>query len=263
MGYTVGLDMGSSTTKIVFMENGSIVDKARIERGESYEAILESRGLENIDKIVTVGAGSSFLEGDVLGIKTLHVEEFQAIARGGSYFFDSDSCLVVSLGTGTCFIYADRDKITHAGGCGMGGALLASLADYGLGMKNVNEFMELGAQGKLENSDLQIRDISKSNIDTLYGEVTVANMAKITKDSAPCDYACGVCTLVFQNVGVMAVMADKAFNSKKIVVLGSVANSQIARDSFAGVGKLFGVNFIIPDDSVYAVAVGAVLAAQE
>ena len=259
MGYLVGLDLGSSTTKIAFMENGQITDLIRIDKDDSYEEILKKKGIERIDKIVTVGAGSSFLEGDILGIKTEHIEEFEAIALGGKHRAGFDECLVVSLGTGTCMIYAGKDKNTHAGGCGIGGALLASLADYGLGMKNVFEFMDLACEGKASKADLQIKDISKTDIDTLYGEVTVANMAKITKESAPCDYAYGVCNLVFQNVGVMAVMAARSFDTKKIVVLGSVANSKIAIDSFNAVGKLFGVEFTVPDDSAFSIAIGAIL----
>lgn len=259
MGYTVGLDMGSSTTKIVFWENGQTVDSIRINKGQSYEDVLKEKGLDKIDKIVTVGAGSSYLEGDILGIETQHVEEFEAIALGGKDAAKLSECLVVSLGTGTCFIYAGKDKMTHAGGCGIGGALLVSLADYGLGMKDINEFLDLALQGEASKADLQIKDISKNDIDTLYGDVTVANMAKINKDSSPCDYAYGVANLVFQNVGVMAVMAARSFDTKKIVVLGSVANSKIAKDCFSGVGNLFGVDFLVPDDSVFAIAKGAVL----
>ena len=259
MGYTVGLDMGSSTIKIVFMEKERLADCVRIDRSESYEEVLIKKGLENIEKIVTVGAGSSFIEGDILGIKTSHVEEFEAIARGGQYLSGEEECLVVSLGTGTCFIYAGKDSITHAGGCGIGGALLSSLADYGLGMKDVNEFTRLALDGSASNADLQIKDISKNDIDTLYGDVTVANMAKINKESAPCDYAYGVCNLVFQNIGVMAYMASKAFLTSKIVVLGTMASGTFAKDSFAAVGGLFKVDFIVPENSAYAVAIGAVL----
>lgn len=255
----IGIDFGSTTTKIVLMDNRKILEKYRIEKYESYEDILDSMDLSKVSKIVIVGAGASFIEGDIKGIHTECVEEFKAVASGGRYLSGLEKCMVVSLGTGTSFINADRDKCEHAGGCGIGGALLHSMSLFGLGMDNVNEFTNLALKGTAENADLLIKDISKSNIGTLFDNVTVANMAKINKESSPEDYAFGACNLVFQNVGVMAVMADKPYGTGKIVVMGSVGRTQIARQCFDAVGQLFGYEFIVPEESVYGVAIGAAL----
>lgn len=259
----LGIDFGSTTTKIVLMENHRIVEKHRIESYESYEEVLQKMDLTKIKKIMVVGAGASFLSDDIFGIPTEHVEEFKAVGLGGHFLSGLDECMVVSLGTGTSFIYVNEEEHIHSGGTGIGGALLRSLAKYGLGMDDVDAFMELALKGDINRADLLIKDISKTQIGSLYGDVTAANMAKITRDSRPEDYAFGVCNLVFQNVGVMAVMADRAFNTKKIVVMGSIGSSDIAKKCFDVVAQLFGYEFIAPEDAVYGVAVGAVLYGDE
>ncbi len=259
----IGIDFGSTTTKIVLMDGMNVIENYRIEKDDSYEAVLKSMDLSKVTKIMAVGAGASFIDGDILGIKTEKVEEFQAVALGGFFLSGLEECIVVSLGTGTSFLYVNKEMREHAGGTGIGGALLAALAKTGQDITNVNEFLELAKKGDINNSDLLIKDISKIDIGSLYGDVTAANMAKIDKNSAPCDYAYGVCNLVFQNVGVMAVMADKLYKTGNIVVMGSIGQSDIAKKCFGEVGKLFNYNFIVPENAVYGVAIGAVLYGDE
>lgn len=259
----LGIDFGSTTTKIVLMDNYKIVDKKRIERSESYLDALSTMDLSEVTKIMIVGTGASYIDGDILGIETVRVDELQAVGLGGYFLSDIDECMVVSLGTGTSFIYVNEDAHEHAGGTGIGGALLQSMASFGLGIDDVNEFMELALKGDINRTDLLIKDISRSSVDYLTGDVTVANMAKISRDSSPEDYAYGVCNMVFQNVGVMAVLADRSNLTGKIVVMGAIGRSKVAKQIFDAVGALFGYEFIIPEDAVYGVAIGAILVGDE
>lgn len=259
----LGIDFGSSTTKFVLMDNYKIIERFRIARDESIDIILDQIDLTKVEKIMAVGTGASFLEGNIRGIETLYFEEFRAVALGGYFLSELEECMVVSLGTGTSFTYINRDRREHAGGSGIGGALLQSLAQNGLGMEDVGEFMELAARGDINKADLLIKDISKTAVGGMLGDVTVANMAKLNKDSSKEDYAFGACNLVFQNVGVMAVLADRPYNTKKIVVMGSISNSKIARRCFDDVGKLFGYRFFISEEAMYGVAIGAILLGDE
>lgn len=254
----IGIDFGSTTTKIVLMDGVNVVAKYRIAREESYEKILDEINLDEVTKIVIVGTGASFVDGSIRGIETEVVSEFQAVALGGHYLSGFDECLVVSIGTGTSFVYVDKERYEHTGGCGIGGALLVSMAKY-MGMDDVNEFLDLAIKGDINNTDLLIKDISKTAIGDLIGNVTVANMAKITKDSKPEDYAYGACNLIFQNIGVMAALADRTYETGKIVIMGSIGESKIAKQCFDAVGGLFGCCFTVPEEALYGVAIGAVL----
>lgn len=258
----LGIDFGSATTKIVLMDNYKIVSKYRIGREDSYEEVLNSIDISKVDKIMTVGTGASYISGDICGIPTVNVDEFRAVGLGGYFLSGLDECMVVSLGTGTSYVYVNKDKREHTGGCGIGGALLCALSKYA-GYEDVEEFMELADKGDIYNADLLVKDISKIPIDGMLGDITVANMAKVKPDSRPEDYAFGACNLVFQNVGVMAVMADRVYGTKKIVVMGSIGRSNVAKKCFDAVGNLFGYEFIVPEDSLYGVAVGAILYGDE
>ena len=255
----LGIDLGSTTTKIVLMDGLKILQTSRIDRQDAYDAFLTGIDLSKVTKIMVTGAGAAGVSENILGIPTEHVEEFRAAALGGYFLSGLERCMVVSLGTGTSFVYVERDKREHAGGTGIGGALLKTLAGIGLGMTDVGAFLELGNRGTIQNADLLISDISPIPIDNLYGDVTAANMAKLNQESTPEDYAFGVCNLIFQNVAVMAVMADRPYKTGKVVVMGSIGQTPVARRCFELVGKLFGYEFIIPENALYGVAVGAIL----
>jgi len=258
----IGIDFGSSATKIVLMDRDRVVERFRISRKNSYEDVIKNFDLSKVTKIVTVGTGASYIEENILGIDTVNVDEFKAVAKGGLYLSGYEECIVASVGTGTSIEYVNKDEVVHLGGCGIGGGLLNALAVYGLHMEDVVEFMNLALKGKREDTDVLIKDISKTQIGTLIGNATVANMAKIKSDSKPEDYAYGVCNMVFQNVGVMAVMADKPYNSKKIVAMGSICISEISKRCFAEVAEFFGFDIFVPEDSIYGVAIGAVKCAE-
>lgn len=259
----LGIDFGSTSTKIVLMDDYKVIEKHRIFQDKSYLDVLNNMDLSKVEKIMIAGAGASFVEGDICGIKTEKAEELKAVGLGGYFLSNLDECMVVSLGTGTSFIYVNRDHSEHVGGCGIGGALLIALAKTGLGIDDVNEFMKLACSGDINKADLLIKDISKTDIDYLAGDVTVANMAKLDRNSAPSDYAFGACNLVFQNVGVMSVLADRPYKTGKIVVMGSIGSSEVAGRCFDAVGSLFGYDFIVPEDALYGVAIGAILLGDE
>lgn len=255
----IGIDFGSSMTKFVISEKGTITHKSRIAHGEDYIAHLKGLHPENADKIIICGGGASFINEDILGIPTEHVEEFDALARGGHFLSGLDECLVAGLGTGTSFLYVNQEKAVHLGGSGIGGALLTTLAKNCCGYTDIEAFLALAAEGELSRADLQIRDISMTDIDNLYADATAANMAKLNADSRPCDYATGICNLVFQNIGVMAFLADGAYHTGHAVILGTLANCEVARRYFGMVTDLFHIEFILPEDASFGCAIGAAL----
>ncbi|MDP4153306.1 MAG: pantothenate kinase, partial [Bacillota bacterium] len=62
-----------------------------------------------MDKVFITGVGSSSVKEPIYGIKTFKVDEFLAVGNGGLYLSGFDSALVVSMGTGTAYIWADHD----------------------------------------------------------------------------------------------------------------------------------------------------------
>lgn len=259
----IGIDFGSTLTKIVLMDDFDVISSNTINRDEPYMDILNEYDLSKVSKIMITGTGASYIENDIANIPTEKVDEFKAASVGGFKLSGAHECLITSIGTGTSFTYANHEILEHAGGCGMGGALLRSLGRVGLGIDSARELLRLAEDGHLENADLLIKDISKVPVSNLGGDITVANMAKIGKDTSPSDYAYGICNLVFQNVGVMAVMAAKSYNVKTIVIMGSLAQNHVAKEMLNAVGKLFGYDFIVPENVSHGVAIGAALCGLE
>lgn len=255
----IGIDFGSSMTKFVVVENGTIIHQSRIPHSEDYMEYLKQLHPEKASKIMICGAGASFIDNNILDIPTEHVTEFDALAYGGRHLSGLDECLVIGLGTGTSFLYVNSEKEVHLGGSGIGGALLTTLAKNCCGYTDIEAFLDLAAKGDLSKADLQIRDISKTDIDNLYADATAANMAKLNENSSLSDYATGICNLVFQNVGVMAYLADGAYHTGHAVVIGTLASCEAARRFLGLVTDLFHIEFILPDNASYGVAIGAAL----
>ncbi|MCR5420391.1 MAG: hypothetical protein K6E98_05255 [Lachnospiraceae bacterium] len=258
----LGIDIGSTMTKFALMDGNKLIYTDMIKSTQSYEDYMKKIDFGNLSAISIVGTGASFINDNIFGVPTVRVNEFKAAGTGGFYLSGLNKCIVVSLGTGTSFVYTDHKCKEHIGGTGMGGGLLEALSKMRGYKGNVDDFLELALKGELHNTDLQIRDISKYDIDDLYADVTAANLSKLTDDTSAADYAAGVCNLVFQNIGVMAVLADKPYNTGNIVIMGTLAQSRIAHECFDKVSKLFNCNFIMPENTAYGVAIGAALLIQ-
>ena len=54
--------------------------------------------------------GSSYVEGDIYGVKTIKVEEFPSVGVGGLALSGKEHAVVVSMGTGTSFLWANKGK---------------------------------------------------------------------------------------------------------------------------------------------------------
>ena len=84
--------------------------------------------LSDIRHIALTGVGSSYVEGDIYGVKTIKVEEFPSVGVGGLALSGKEHAVVVSMGTGTSFLWANKGgEIRHLIGSGVGGGTLAGM----------------------------------------------------------------------------------------------------------------------------------------
>ena len=138
MSVILGIDIGGSTTKIVGLRrDGSTIAMHRVQAQDPITSLYGALGnflftnslaLADVSRIVLTGVGASYVEGDIYGIPTEKVEEFTAVGVGGLALSGQEKAVVVSMGTGTAFIWAERGKeYRHLGGSGMGGGTLFGL----------------------------------------------------------------------------------------------------------------------------------------
>ena len=216
--------------------------------------------LSEITCLRATGVGSSFVEKTTYGLPVECISEFEAVGRGGLYLSGLSDALVVSMGTGTAMVRANKNEYRYLGGTGVGGGTLSGLAKEILNMDNVSHVCALAREGDLANIDLRISDITKKNIiPTLPGETTAANFGKLSDLATPADRARGIVNLVFETIGMMAVFAARGEDVQNIVLTGRMAEEAAAREIFHKLSGMFGLNFLIPENARYGTVIGAAM----
>jgi len=268
MGIVLGIDVGGSTTKIVGQKDGNCFGMLQVKAADQltsmYGAIgnlLSKHGFvpKEIDEIFLTGVGASFINEQIYGIKTHKISEFTAIGHGALNLTGLTDALVVSMGTGTAFVRAEKDKITHLGGSGVGGGTIIGLAEQMFGKGNVDAIIALAEEGNLKNTDLFVSDILCNELHSLPADLTAANFGRIKSTASDADIALGILNMVFETIGMLTMFALRNDNIKDVILTGTLATFPQADMVFSKFNKLMGLKYIIPDDAIYATALGATL----
>lgn len=269
MSVIIGIDVGGSTTKIVgYYADGKLIGRLMVEAADPLTSAYGALGkfinknklsLAQVKQIVLTGVGSSLFKDNIYGIPTRKVDEFEAIGLGGLALSRKKEGLIISMGTGTAFVRADKNGIRHIGGSGVGGGTVLGLCGRLCGASSFETVVELAHKGNLKKVDLNISDISTGDISTLSPEVTASNFGKMDDGLSPEDLARGVLNMVFQTIGMLAVFACRNDNIKDVIVTGTLSTVPCAKVLFKQVERLYKINFIIPQHSIYATATGAAL----
>ena len=268
MDVILGIDIGGSTTKIVGLRaDGSVISMLRVRAEDQVTSLYGALGnyltsnhltLKDVRRVVLTGVGASFVEGDIYGLPTCKVDEFSASGTGALVLSGQDSAVVVTMGTGTAFLWAEQDgSVRHLCGSGIGGGTLGGLCRKLVGMERFGQIKKLAAQGDLNQVDLTIRDITCNPAPTLDPTLTAANFGNLAEDATPADLAAGAVNLVLQAIGTMTVLACQCCSSRTVVLTGSVTTLDQAAANFRFFEKLYGIHYIIPENATFATAIGA------
>ena len=275
MAVILGIDIGGSTTKIVGLrEDKSIIAMDRVKAEGPLTSLYGALGsfmtrnklqLGDIDRIVLTGVGASYVEGDIYGIPTVKVEEFTAVGTGGLALSGRDRAVVVSMGTGTAFIWADHNtgEMVHLGGSGVGGGTLAGLCSLLCGARQFEQIKKLSNQGNIAKIDLNVGDITQQGYSTLPLDITAANFGNVSDDATHSDIATGIVNMIFQSIGTIAVMACRAQRCDTVVLTGFMTVLDLCRPCFDLFTRLHGIQFVIPENATYATCIGAALSSFE
>lgn len=270
MSVILGIDVGGSTTKVVGLrEDGSVLSMLRARAEDPLTSLYGALGnylsenglaLDDVRRVVLTGVGASFEDGDIFRLPTERVDEFSASGAGALALSGQASALVVSMGTGTAFLWAERGKgVRHLCGSGIGGGTLGGLCKKLVGMERFGSIKELAAQGDLSRVDLTIRDLTRHPSVTLDPTLTAANYGNLAEDASPADLAAGAVNLVLQAIGTMTVLACQCCDANTAVLTGSMTTMPQVRENFRRFEQLYGVHYIIPENATFATAIGAAL----
>ena len=269
----IGIDVGGSTTKIVASKNGTLLRPTLVSANDPITSVYgafgkftteNALGLSDIDKVVITGVGSSYIDKPIYGLKCENASEFECFGSGGLYLSGLNEAIVVSMGTGTANVYSkktgDSTHNEYLGGTGVGGGTLIGLSKKMLNMDNVEHILELAEDGNLDNVDLKVKDIYKNLIDnSLPQNLTASNFGKLSDVATDSDVALAIINLIFETTAMLAVFASRMKNTKNVVLTGNLSNFKLAKTIFSELGKLFDTDFIIPENSQFATAIGAAL----
>jgi len=262
----IGIDIGSTTTKAVSIEDGKLTKKIKIKASDAITSATGAFGkiiLENgikmdtVSRIKITGAGASKINDNIFGIPTDRVNEIDAIGIGGKFLSNMNNIIITNVGTGTVIIEAGDQGISHFGGTGVGGGTILGLAKKLLPTAEFNGIAELAKTGNLSKVDLLLGDITDTSISFLNGESTAANFGKMLDAANYNDIAHAIINMVYQVIGILSVFAARAKNTDCVIITGNGSKNQIGRKVLADVTAMYGIEFIYPEYAEYTTAVGA------
>ncbi|MBP5230618.1 MAG: type II pantothenate kinase [Clostridia bacterium] len=267
--YIIGIDIGGSTTKIVGFREGELLSPLQVRATDPLASVYGAFGrflsehdipLSEIQEIRITGVGSSFVSEPLFGVPTVRVDEFRADALGGLYLTGLPEAILVSMGTGTAYVYAAEGVSEYLGGTGVGGGTLTGLSKKMLGMSGAAQIAALAEQGDLSKVDLRIGDITKTGINQILSpNATAANFGKLDDLASPADVARGIFNLIYETVGMLAVFAARQKQTRNVVLIGNLSGLPQARETFEALNRMFGMHFLIPELSAFGTVIGAAL----
>jgi type II pantothenate kinase len=280
MRTVIGIDIGGSTTKIVGIRTEGtqveLIEPIFVRATDAITSVYGAFGkftmqnglaLEDIDRVLMTGVGSSFIAKPLYSLRCEKVSEFTSVGNGGLYLSGLDEAIVVSMGTGTALMHAKREgnhTVTkYLGGTGVGGGTLLGLSKKMIGVDTIEHLEQLCADGDLGNVDLRIKDMSSDNSFQINDELTASNFGKLSDIASQNDIALGIANMVGETIAMLAVFAARSYNLKNVVLTGNLTAIKAVAGVFEGLEPLFGVKFIIPEKSQFATVIGAALCDKE
>jgi type II pantothenate kinase len=275
----IGIDIGSTTTKTVSVENGVLARKIKTRAQDAVTSAAGALGklliendidISSISGIAITGAGASKIKNDIFGIPTKKVDEIKAIGTGGLFLARTgcdlepgmDSIVIANVGTGTAIIQAGKDGIIHLGGSGVGGGTIYGLAKKLLPTADFGGIMELAKEGKLNQVDLLLEDITDTEISFLSRESTAANFGKMLDSATSPDIALAILNMVYQVIGMISLFAARSVGADRVIVTGNGSNNPVGKQVLRAISDMYGIRFDYPPDAEYTTATGAALSWQ-
>lgn len=259
----IGFDKGASAVKIAALDGDRVlytkcvVGNERIAEELLRDFITEKRiSAENIEAVAVTGVGAEKSRFGDYQDKVSYVPEIEATGEGGSWLADCYDAVVVSIGTGTSIVLSRYGEYRHIGGSGVGSGTLRGFAKKMFGITDVFGLFGLAEKGNRLNVDLTIGDLF-SGTDTLPLDLTASNLAKCGDGASKSDWAMALINMVMEVAGSHAALACGGFGIKNVIITGGISQTEIAKTAYDNFSKLYRLNYIIPEFSGYATAIGA------
>lgn len=268
MKIAIGIDVGISTTKIVGISEGKVVSPLWIKATDPVTSLYGAFGkflhdnaidLSDVDRVMLTGVGAAYINDDIYGLSTHHVEEFVADGLGAAFESRLDRMIVVSMGTGTSLVSYDNGDIHHIGGIGIGGGTLNGLSRLLLQTDDIKQITEMAMEGDISHINLSIGDISVRPLPGLPMDATASLFANAQGNARREDIAKGLICMVLQAIGSATILSSLNSGIRDYVLIGNLSRLPQCKEIYPKLDKLYNVRFIIPERSEFCTAIGAAL----
>ena len=212
--YEIGLDLGATLTKAIFVPAGQpLVPFESYVASARHHAALESfLKAHPAKRIAATGGGARRLADDGSRRPELAVvDEFSAWGQGervllsSAGFVPSSPHVLVSLGTGTSFLAIEADGLVRRiGGTALGGGTVRGLGRLLAGESNHEALVHLARLGDRKKVDLLVGDLYRPGEIALDPSLTASNFGKPSASRDPRDLVNAAMGLLGENVALMA-----------------------------------------------------------
>ncbi len=253
----LGIDFGITTTDVALMEENRLL-KAFYLKSKSLRDLkkaLFSKGID-LSGVGGIAVTGGIARKKIFGKRVFRVGELNAIGFGGAFLSGAKKALVVSMGTGTCIVSFNKGEVKHVGGTPLGGGTIVGLSKKLLGESQPEKLQKLASKGSLHSIDLSVRDAIGSGIGIIPGNATASNFAK-KGIGGKADLALAVQNMVAESNAVIAALAARSSNHRKIVFVGKTPLFPAVRRTLKRVLRYYGFSPVFPGRGEHAMAVGA------
>jgi len=270
---TIGVDMGQSLSKIVYLESGILNFSYFLTQTESrsLEDALKSR-TKHYKKInFTGGKSFSLFQAYSKKFEAKLINEFEANAKGVEILHllekrkELSPSLIVTIGTGTSMV-SKKDSIKHLGGTAMGGGFYMGTIKALFNLNDFQEAISLAKSGNRYKVDLKVSDIydpDDNRVDLLFREFTAASLGKIDlnynmNNLKKEDFVNSLICMIGENICTIAnLMADTNDISTIVFCGGFLRENKIVKKILSIMCKVNRKKAIFLKNSEFCAAIGA------
>lgn len=259
----VCIDWGGSLTKVVIKYSENDMVFQRFSEGFPYEYINEKieeymkNGHPGKITILVTGARQSRVSREKLKGEVIFLDEIKAIGWLVKNA-DFEDGLVVSIGTGTPFVYNNGKEIIHVNGTGLGGGTFVGLAERLIGETDPEKIEEMAGRGRISRVNITMSDVSDSSISWLKNDYTCSNFGKIQAGETREDVALGIHSLVAEPIGCLAAACAIANKTNVVIFAGTLSENKIMQEMLNTCLGIYGMKGIFPENSGYGTCLGAI-----
>lgn len=277
MKMILGLDAGSSSTKLMAMteDGGKFILPMRMEPMTTHKSFCAALSRFAADNAMTeedfayvaaTGSRATCVGEEILGVPVRRINEIEAMSAGALRFSAQERGVVVNMGTGTAFVYAQRGQAPrHIFGSAVGGGTLMGLGSRLVGSSNYTEILHLASKGDRRHADIGITDLDLKDVESLDPRLTLSNFGKLRPEDgvAEKDAAAALVNLILEVVGTEAMLACRSVDCDTVILTGTLVDLPGSREVFDLFEDLSGIKFIKAGMPSFVTAAGALLCAME